>query len=253
MKISRAMGLQEREIISLVGGGGKTTLMFRLAGELALQKKVIITTTTKIYRPSPDKYPLLLLGRDEQKEKEKKELAGYLQSGLIPVVGSELLQNKKVDGITGGQLNMLAKYADYILVEADGSKGRSLKGHLDFEPVIPALTTVLVVVIGADVLGKTLDDEYVHRSYIVSQRTGRKEGSLIDPEIIADLINHPEELLRDCPSGAKVVAFINKLDCLKNPAEGRRLGGLLLSEKIRKVLLGSAKGVNPVLDVLEYS
>ena len=52
MNISRAMGLQEREIISLVGGGGKTTLMFRLAGELALQRKVVVTTTTKIYRPS---------------------------------------------------------------------------------------------------------------------------------------------------------------------------------------------------------
>lgn len=252
MNISRAMGLQEREIISLVGGGGKTTLMFRLAGELALQRKVVVTTTTKIYRPSPDKFPLLLLGRDEQKEKGEKELAGYLQSGLIPVVGSELLKNDKVDGITGDQLNMLTKYADYVLVEADGSKGRSIKGHLDFEPVIPGVTTVLVVVIGADVLGKTLDEEYVHRSEIVSIRTGRKMGSLIDPEIIAGLITHPEELLRDCPSGAKVVSFINKLDCLKNIDEGRCLGRLLLRKKIRKVLLGSAKGVKPVLDVLEY-
>lgn len=248
MNISEAIGLKERETVSLVGGGGKTSLMFRLAREISPPCKVVITTTTKIFRPPMDEFTLLLLGKDEQAE---KKLAGYLQSGLIPVLGSDLLKNDKVDGITDGQLNVLAKYADYILVEADGSKGRSLKGHLDSEPVIPGLTTVLVVVIGADVLGKRLGDEYVHRSEIVSRRTGRKMGSVIDPEIIADLIMHPEELLRDCPQNSRVVLFINKLDCLKDPGEVYRLGRLLLGKKIRKVILGSATGERPVLDVLE--
>ena len=50
-----ALGLQAREVISLVGAGGKTTLMFRLAKELLLSgKRVVTTTTTKILEPTPE-------------------------------------------------------------------------------------------------------------------------------------------------------------------------------------------------------
>lgn len=249
MKISKALDLKEREIVSFVGGGGKTTLMFCLAEEIPLQKKVVITTTTKIFLPPPDKFPLLLLGEEEQIE---KDLAVYLQSGLKPVIASGMLENNKINGITSRQLSLLKKYADFILVEADGSKGFSLKGHLDYEPVVSELTTVLVVVIGADIIGKTLDGKHVHRPEVVSERTGREMGSIIDSELIAQLITHPEELLRSSPPCARVVPFINKIDRLNNLGEVYRLGRLLLRKNIRKVLLGSAIGENPVLDILEY-
>jgi len=248
MKISQALGLKEREIISLVGGGGKTTLMFRLAEEIPLHYRVIVTTTTKIFVPSPGVFPLVLLGKDETSD---KDLDRYLLSGLRPVIGAGLLEKNKLKGISCEQLNLLQNHADFTLVEADGSKGLSLKGHLDFEPVIARSTTVLLVVIGGDILGKTLDSIYVHRPEIVSRLTGRKLGSLIDAEIIAELINHPEGVLRDSPSTARVVPFINKADRLEDPNEGYRLGRLLLGEKIRKVIMGSAIGINPVLDVIE--
>ena len=248
MKISEALGLKKREIISFVGGGRKTTLMFRLAEELPLKNKVVITTTTHIFLPPPDKFPTVLLGKDNPVE---KELAGYFLSGSKPVVGSRLLDNNKLKGITPEQLSLMQNYADFFLVEADGSKGRPLKGHLDYEPVIAGLTTVLVVVIGADILGKSLDSRYVHRPEIVSQLTGREMGAEIDAELIVKLITHPEGILRDSPINAKVVSFINKVDCLEDLNEGYRLGRLLLGEKIRKVLLGSAIDASPVLDIVE--
>ena len=37
--LSESLGLGKREVISLVGAGGKTTLMFRLAKELVLERK----------------------------------------------------------------------------------------------------------------------------------------------------------------------------------------------------------------------
>nr|MCU0558552.1 hypothetical protein [Desulfobacterales bacterium] len=41
-------------VISLVGAGGKTTLMFRMARELAAaEETVLTTTTTRICRPQP--------------------------------------------------------------------------------------------------------------------------------------------------------------------------------------------------------
>ena len=53
-----SLDLRAREVISLVGAGGKTTLMFRLAKELVLTgEKVVTTTTTKILEPSSEETP----------------------------------------------------------------------------------------------------------------------------------------------------------------------------------------------------
>ena len=49
--------VNSKKIISVVGGGGKTSLIFRLAEELAEQgKKVIVTTTTHIAFEPEDVY-----------------------------------------------------------------------------------------------------------------------------------------------------------------------------------------------------
>ena len=248
MKISEVLGLKDCDIISFIGGGGKTSLMFRLAEEIPLQYNVVITTTTKIFIPPPKKFPLVLLERGEQ---AKRELSGHLQSGQRPVVGSGLLDNNKVKGITSEQVSMLKQSADYVLVEADGSRGFPLKGHSDYEPVIPRETTVLMVVVGADILGKTLDTRHVHRPEIVNRLTGREIGSIIDADMIAELIEHPEGMLREYPPDARVVLFINKIDLLPDLDEGFRLETLVLGKKIEKVILGSAIGEEPVLVVLE--
>ncbi|MGB4108702.1 MAG: hypothetical protein WBL38_02525, partial [Desulfomonilia bacterium] len=56
------MGFRGGGVITLVGAGGKTTLMFRLARELAVSDgPVLTTTTTKIYRPGPDDSPQVIV------------------------------------------------------------------------------------------------------------------------------------------------------------------------------------------------
>lgn len=46
------LNIKTGEIISLVGGGGKTTTLYMLANELKNKnKKVLVTTTTAIYSP----------------------------------------------------------------------------------------------------------------------------------------------------------------------------------------------------------
>ena len=50
MLICRALRLRAKDVVSLTGGGGKTTLMFRLAAELAgLAWRVVTTMTTRIF------------------------------------------------------------------------------------------------------------------------------------------------------------------------------------------------------------
>ncbi|MCD4678214.1 MAG: hypothetical protein K8S18_19810, partial [Desulfobacula sp.] len=51
--------LNRRGVISLIGAGGKTSLMFCLAKELENSgKTVLTTTTTKIFMPTPDQSPV---------------------------------------------------------------------------------------------------------------------------------------------------------------------------------------------------
>ena len=63
--LKEAFAIHHGEVISLVGGGGKTTLMFALAQELASVGELVITTTTaKIFEPLPSQTPQLLVEND---------------------------------------------------------------------------------------------------------------------------------------------------------------------------------------------
>jgi len=46
MRLADALGMAADEVVALVGGGGKTTAMFRLAREMAGAGGSAITTTT---------------------------------------------------------------------------------------------------------------------------------------------------------------------------------------------------------------
>ena len=61
MTLKKAFNIKPGEVISLVGGGGKTTLMFALAWELASSGNCVTTTTTRILEPLPSETPFLLV------------------------------------------------------------------------------------------------------------------------------------------------------------------------------------------------
>ena len=55
VSLRQGLALGRKGVISLVGAGGKTSLMFRLAHELAASgETVLTTTTTKILRPTAE-------------------------------------------------------------------------------------------------------------------------------------------------------------------------------------------------------
>lgn len=253
MKIMEALSLSDRGgVVSFAGGGGKTSLMFRLNSEIPVRCRVVLTTTTKIQVPPANKYPTLLLSKKGQ---INKALESLLQSGIRPVLGLQPLNGNKIKGFSAQWLDRIINgtsgSGNFVLVEADGSKGRSLKGYLDYEPVIPRSTTLLVVVIGADVIGRTLNDSFTHRPAVISKMIGLKPGEIVDPENIARLIIHPRGVLRSCPPGARIIPFINKADCLAKRDDAYRLANFLLGGRIRRVILGSAISKDPVIDVID--
>ena len=95
------------------------------------------------------------------------------------------------------------------------------KAPAAYEPVIPAETTLVLVLVGADVLGRPLDAEHVHRPERVSALTGAPLGAPVTPAIVAGVLAHAEGGRKGVPAGARLVVLINKVETLADPAPAR--------------------------------
>src|SRR3972149_4595965 len=124
--LTEALGIGAREVISLVGAGGKTTLMFRLAKELSLGgKKVITTTTTKILEPASGETSLLFVDSDE--ERIKDFVRGHLDQYDHITVARERLESGKLKGLSQNLVDELCHLQGMdtvVIIEADGAAGR---------------------------------------------------------------------------------------------------------------------------------
>ena len=76
---------------------------------------------------------------------------------------------------------MLTRLADYVLVEADGSRRLPLKAHAPHEPVIPPEAKRVLCVVGARGFGRPIR-EAVHRPEVFCALTGSKPGDTASPE-----------------------------------------------------------------------
>ena len=81
-------------------------------------------------------------------------------------------------------IETLARLADFVLVEADGSKGLPLKAHAAHEPVIPPCAQRVVAVAGIDGIGKPIG-AVCHRSVRYAQLALADEETIVTPEIAA--------------------------------------------------------------------
>ncbi len=252
--LTEALGIKTREVISLVGAGGKTTLMFRLARELSLSgKKVVTTTTTKILEPAPEETGSLLIDPDE--EKIKDFVWRQLDQCRHITVATERLESGKLKGIPPNLVNELWRLheIDAIIIEADGAAGRPVKAPRENEPVIPSSTTLIVAVLGVDGTEKELNDQNVFQPERVSEITGIPVGERLTDEAMAILMTHPEGIFKGVPPSSRVVAFLNKVDVPGGAAKAKNIAQKILDkkpQKIERIVLGQLKSEPPVAEVI---
>lgn len=165
-------------MLCFVGGGGKTSSMFQLSYELSkMGKKVLVTTTTAIYYPKKKQFDNIIVS-----DKEDIELFEGINFSSITVLGSSISSEGKLIGINPKFLDVifLEGLFDFILIEGDGSKRRSVKAPAEHEPVIPSYTTKLVGLVGIDCIGKSVSEENVHRLKHFCSILECSEGDIID-------------------------------------------------------------------------
>lgn len=167
----------ERGVTALIGGGGKTTLLYTLAEELRRHGTVIVTTSTHIQRP--EQYPALLSGG-------AAAVSAALAAHGVVCVASEAAEGK----LTAPALSFetLAALADFVLVEADGSKRLPLKAHAPHEPVIPPNARQTVCVVGADGFGLPIR-QVCHRPERYATLCGAAEDDVVTPALEAAVLH----------------------------------------------------------------
>jgi probable selenium-dependent hydroxylase accessory protein YqeC len=252
--ISEALGLKEREVISLVGAGGKTTLMYRLAKELLLSgKRVVTTTTTKILEPDREETNFLFVDSDEKKMKDF--VFRHLDRYRHMTVARERLGTGKLKGVSPDLVNELWSLdkIDTTIVEADGAAGRPVKAPREWEPVIPAATTLVVAILGVDGVGRELNEENVFQPKGISKITGIPVGEKLTGAAMAILTVHPEGLFKGAPSSSRVVIFLNKVDIPNGVSKAKDIARKIFEKKHRqigRVVLGQLKTEPPVAEVI---
>ncbi len=253
ISLKQAFDIKPGEVISLVGGGGKTTLMFALARELeAAGEKVVTTTTTRIFEPSKTE-TFLIVEADE--EKILGQLPAALESHRHITVAAYRLPEGKLKGISPETVDRIAalKIVPYIINEADGSARKPLKAPNATEPVIPVSTTLVIAVVGVDALGCRLNEDNVFRPEIVSNLTGLTMGGEVTEDTIAVLLTHAQGITKGTPSRARIVPVINKTDILPDVSAAESLANAILAKGhpgIKRVVLGQFKRQEPVARII---
>lgn len=215
--------INKKNIISFVGGGGKTSLIYELGSELSkLGKKVIITTTTHMFMVESN---IVITGKKEDiielLYSENMITVGILCDEKYTKFECNQLRNremldmikegslKKISGLPKEMAIRLIELADFVLVEADGSKRLPLKIPDDHEPVILDGSNLVVGVCGIDAIGKSIK-EICHRPNLVSKFLNTTQEHIINESDIAKILLSDEGQRKNVKCDYKVI--INKVD-----------------------------------------
>lgn len=184
----------QKGVTAIIGSGGKTSLMLHLCRELP--GTVIVCTSTHIL--PPENLPL-----------ETEPLTTMPHEKLC--AGTWTDQGKLTSPVNS--FEALASLADYVLVEADGSRGLPLKAHLPHEPVIPACANQVIQVLGLSGIGRSIR-EAAHRPALFARLCGVSEDDPATPALAARVLRK-EHLYTQ--------VLLNQADTPEARAAGREL------------------------------
>ena len=192
MKELRGLLGVTRGVTAVIGSGGKTSLLYRLAEELRTCGTVLLATTTHIIRPP--QYPFA---------ETATQLRAALAAEGAACAGSYTPEGK----LTSPAFDGWEQAADFVLVEADGSKRLPAKAHETWEPVLPPQRRRTICVLGASAFGQPIR-QAAHRPALFAQLAGVPWSAAITPEMAARVIRR---------EGFADIIYVNQVDELEPP------------------------------------
>ena len=209
MSLFDSLDFSGKELVCFTGGGGKTTLMHRLAAYLCRFGPVAVTTTTRMGEEEATKADVLL-GENVCDAAREKIAAG----------SSAFLFRELRDGKYGGfppqtVASFRSRLGCCVLAEADGARRKPLKGYAEYEPPLPEHFDYQLIVVGADSFLQPMGEDTVARFEIVRSFLGAGEGEMLTPPRLLRLLTSAEMYLKNSPTDTKRILCLNKADLME--------------------------------------
>ncbi len=261
MPLLDAVGIRPGEVVACAGAGGKTTLCWRLWGEVrALGGPAVFSTTTHFLEPILPPRSALLLDRAPNAARVK---ALRVQVNGMILAGSRLpdpieppdpnpvapVRPAKLTGLLPEQIDELAQILSDVtwIVEADGARGRGLKVPAAHEPAIPSRSNCVIVVVSLDAIGQPIETA-AHRPEHVASFLGVPVGETVTADHIVRILSDPQAGLKNVPPSARGVAVLNQRDEARPHPQAEAIAAQL-ADRYERVVIASLRAPEPVLSL----
>jgi probable selenium-dependent hydroxylase accessory protein YqeC len=208
--LSTLLNIKPSQCVSIMGAGGKSTLMNRLADELiVLGCTVVLTSTTNYHRPQSLQSEQILLTGEMPEWPEK--LAALARRWNRLLVLHHDLGEAMVKGIDVAAVRTIHEQIPeaIVIVKTDGARKRWFKAPNPSEPVIPPWSQLCITVVNSEIVGQPLTEALVHRPERVAELSGLPMGEAITPQAVGLVLSHPDTYARKTPPGARRVVYIS--------------------------------------------
>ena len=193
----------KKHTICLVGGGGKTTVMYELAAAwAACGRKVLVLTSTHILCPADGSFAA-----------DVPAVQNLWQQRRYAVIGTPELTTGKLTAPPQDLYEALQLQADVILCEADGSRHHPCKVPAEYEPVLLPDSDIVLAVTGMDALGRPLA-QACQRPQLAAELLGCSLDSVIDVQMLTALLLSEQGSRKNVGTRAYYIV-LNKCDLLK--------------------------------------
>lgn len=193
----------KKHTICLVGGGGKTTVMYELAAMwAACGRKVLVLTSTHILRPVDGSFAA-----------DVPAVQDLWQQGRYAVIGTPEAATGKLTAPPQFLYEAMQPQADVILCEADGSRHHPCKVPAAHEPVLLPDSDIVLAVAGMDALGHSLA-QACQRPQPAAELLGCSAEKIIDAQMLAALLLSAQGARKNVGTRAYYIV-LNKCDLLK--------------------------------------
>lgn len=194
---------RKKHNICLVGGGGKTTVMYELAAMwAACGRRVLVLTSTHILHPADGSFAA-----------DAAAVHSLWQQGRYAVIGTPELATGKLMEPPQSLYEELRTQADVILCEADGSKHHPCKAPAAHEPVLLPESDIVLAVAGTDALGNSLQ-QVCQRPQLAAELLGCSAEKIIDAQMLASLLLSEQGARKNVGARAYYIV-LNKCDLIK--------------------------------------
>ena len=209
MELWRRLALDPaaHRLVTLVGGGGKTTLLYALARQAVDAGYTVAVTTTTHILPHPG------LPRSERPTRALLEARRVVTVGTVGEKGK----------LTGpDDPAALLDLAGVVLVEGDGANRLPLKAPEEWEPVIPPESRAVLAVAGLDAVGRP-----------IGETCHRPDRAAADAAL---LLTHSLGGRKGVPVGAAFRCVLNKADTPARRAAGEACAAQIRAMGLQAVL-----------------